>query len=138
VHRYAVPRVVFPTQPFFSRSVTNRFGASKGEETGNNPALSPSARQSLPDERPVQRPYMESTAHTPPEGSPTITVTSDPAHEALDGSLMHALRDGIEMLHSAMHKGDGRHFHGGPSLDGDLRVRVGNLLLSSMRTEGIG
>jgi hypothetical protein len=118
--RYAVLRIVFPTQPFFSRSVS-RFGASKGEETGTNPALLPSTSQPLPDESPVQSPYTESTAHASPEDSPTITVTSDTAHAPLDGSLMDALKDGIEMLHSAMHMGDGRHIHGSPSLDGDIK-----------------
>ena len=118
--------MVFPTQPFFSRSV-NRFSVSKREDTGTNSAMSPSARQPLPDEMSDRRPYMENTSHAAPEGSPTITVMSDPAHSALDGSLMDALKGGIEELHSAMHLGDGSNFSGSPSLDGDIRVRVGSL-----------
>jgi len=118
--RYAVPRVVFPTQPFFSHSF-NRFGASKREELGTKSALPPSARQPLPDERPVQSSYIESSAHSAPESSPTITVMSDPAHAALDGPLMDALKDGIEKLHSAMHTGKEGHFHVSPSFDDHIR-----------------
>jgi len=132
--RYAVPRIVFPTLPFFSRSALSRFSGDKREEASANPALSPSP----PDEQPVRSPYMESTAHAHPESSPTITVMSDPAHSALDGSLMDALKDGIERLQSAMHMGEGRPFPGSPSLDGDIRVRMGAFVISSVRTGGRG
>jgi len=118
-----VQRVAFHTQPFLSRSA-NWFGANKRGETDTNLAVPPSLRQPLHDEQSIPRTSTETTVHTPPdfEGSPVITVMGDPAHSALDGSLTGALEDGIEMLQSAMHLGEGKPFHGSPFLDDVNRI----------------
>jgi hypothetical protein len=51
-------------------------------------------------------------------GNPAIAVMSDPARlAALDEHLMGVLKDGMEMLKSAIHMGEGKPFHGSPSLD---------------------
>ncbi|KAN0132887.1 hypothetical protein V8E53_009252 [Lactarius tabidus] len=125
--RYVVLRVAFPTQPFLSRS-TNWFGANKRGETGTNPAGPPSSRQSLHDEQSILSTSSERTLHTPPdfEGSPTITVMSEPAYSALDGHLMGVLKDGMEMLQSAMHVGEGKPFYGSPSLGDVNRIPHAN------------
>lgn len=132
-------RVAFHTQPFLSRTA-NRFGVNKREEAGTHPALSPSPRLPLPDERPVQSPYVESTTHAPPGPEGSITVTSDPAHSALDASLMDSLKDGIEELHSVRHIGEWRpfKFYDSLSLGGDNRVRVGDFVISSIRIDRRG
>jgi hypothetical protein len=57
-------------------------------------------------------------------GNPAIAVTSDPARlAALDEHLMGVLKDGMEMLKSAIHMGEGKPFHGSPSLDDVNKVR---------------
>jgi len=99
---YAVPRVAFPTQPFLSRSV-DCLGANKRGKTGD-PAFSPSLRQPLPDEQPVQSPNVKSTTHARPGPEGSIPVMN-----------------GIEKLHSAMHLGEGWPFPGNSSLNGDKR-----------------
>ncbi|KAH9003110.1 hypothetical protein EDB86DRAFT_2895224 [Lactarius hatsudake] len=117
--QYAVPRIAFPTQPFFSRSA-NGFGADKREELDANPTSSHSTRPPLPDEQPDPSPNIESTASERPEDSPTITVMSDPAHSTLEESFMDAQKDCSERLQSAVHMGKGMLFYGSPTLDGDI------------------
>jgi hypothetical protein len=62
---------------------------------------------------------------------------SDPAYSALDGHLMGVLKDGMEMLQSAMHVGEGKPFYGSPSL-GDVNRVGGSLVTLSMRIGGRG
>jgi hypothetical protein len=132
--RYAVLRVAaaFPTQPFLSLSA-NHLGANKRDEIGTDPMLSPSPKQPLPDEQPVQSTYVESItyAHPGPEGGIT-------AHSALDPSLIDSLKDSVENLQTAMHTGEGRPLHESPSLDDDDKVCVGAFFIPSVRIGGRG
>ena len=50
---------------------------------------------------------------------------SDPAHSTLDGPLIGALNDGMEMLQSTVHVGEGKLFHSSPLLDDVNKVRRG-------------
>ena len=48
---------------------------------------------------------------------------SDPAYSTLDGPLIGALNDGMEVLQSTMHMGEGKPFHGSPLLGDVNKVR---------------
>jgi len=101
--------------------------ANQKEHTSTNPAASPPARQYVLDDKPAQSLYVNRTARALPDVSAIITVLSDAIHSAVDGSVIDALKGGIDKLHSSAHIGEGRRFHNASfsHSHGDIGVRMG-------------